>query len=106
MPRHRRFPTNPRVHRQPVPGRSAPPAVSGPLTSDQLDRWTDVIADGECGLPRGLNQAQEQQLRELVRRRLRQRLVQFIARQIARDIQREAGPHSQKGAQSHAAPRL
>jgi UDP:flavonoid glycosyltransferase YjiC (YdhE family) len=104
MPSHDQSRTSQGGGRQPGPRSSAAPTVSGPLTPDQLARWAEVIADGECGLPRGLNKAQEQQLRDLVRRRLRQRLVQFIARQIARDIQRTAG--SQKGRQHHAAARL
>lgn len=58
------------------------------LTSQQLDRWADLVAAGESPFPSGLADQDERQLVELVRRRRRARLVQFIARVIAREIWR------------------
>lgn len=65
--------------------------VPGPLPNERLARLADLVADGEAGVPGGLEPADELRLETMVRDRLRARLVRFIARQVALDIHRDAG---------------
>ncbi len=66
--------------------------ASPDLTEPQLDRWAQLLADGEVEFPDDLPAGQAERLLALVRRRRRNRLVTLIARQIARQIGRDVGP--------------
>ena len=62
------------------------PPSAEPLTSEQVNRYADLVASGKANLPDGLAPAQQRDLIAKVRDRMRRRLVSFLARQIARDI--------------------
>lgn len=60
-----------------------------PLPREQLERLSELVANGETPLPEGLLPGDRQSLELRVRKLRRARLVQFIARQIALDIRRD-----------------
>lgn len=59
------------------------------LTTEQFDRYAELVAAGEAEFPNGLPRDQEEDLVKEVRSRLRRRLVRLIARQIALEIAEE-----------------
>lgn len=56
-----------------------------------LERYAQLVADGEVPFPSDLPAAQAAQLEVLVRALLRERLVTYIARQIAWELANESG---------------
>jgi len=72
------------------PPSSAP--ATEELSTDQLTRWADLIANGEVGFPANLPAGQLRKLIAEVRQLRRDRLIHYIAHAIARDIHRERGP--------------
>ena len=65
-------------------------AVQEPLTTEQVDKYAELVAAGEAEFPSGLPKNQEEDLISKIRSRLRRRLVLFIAREIARDVRAES----------------
>jgi hypothetical protein len=53
------------------------------LTTDQIARWADRIADGRDEFPTDLPEPDRSTLAEAVRVRLRDRLIRLVARAIA-----------------------
>jgi hypothetical protein len=84
MPRRPPEPTSPRLKSQTRP--SVAPETC--LTTEQIDRWADVIADGRDDFPDGLPSPSRERLLTAVRERLRSRLVHLIARAIAARLRR------------------
>jgi hypothetical protein len=64
--------------------------TNGGLTSEQLARWAQLVADGQEAFPDEHSSLQRQQMLEQVRTRRRARLVNYICQQVARDIHRGA----------------
>ena len=63
------------------------PAAAEPMrTAEQVQRWSELIADGYDAFPADLTPPDRDRLRAEVCRRRRQRLVQHIARAIALDL--------------------
>lgn len=56
------------------------------LSSDQIQRWAELIADGGDRFPANLPRADQNRLAAEVRRRRRERLIRHIARVIALDL--------------------
>lgn len=69
---------------QPRP-RPAPrePEPAADLTSEQIARWAERIADGRDEFPADLGEPDRSALADAVRVRLRDRLVRHVARAIA-----------------------
>jgi hypothetical protein len=65
------------------------------LTAEQIDRWSELIADGRDPFPEDLPPADHERLLIAVRRRLRGRLVHLIARAIAVQLHRQARPDTE-----------
>lgn len=65
------------------------PGEEAPFTNEQLERWAQLLADGELDFPPDLPAAQVEQLVALVQCRRRQRLIRWLASEIARHLQRE-----------------
>lgn len=84
------------------PGRKEPAAsaVSAALTSEQVTRWAERIADGRDSFPSHLHHDDCERLAKAVRERLRVKLVHLIARAIAARLHRSAGPDTE--VQKHA----
>ena len=59
------------------------------LTDEQMERWAQLLADGEVEFPEALPAHQAEALVAEVRRLRRKSLIRFIARQIARHIKRD-----------------
>ena len=96
MPDSRPIPTGPDGPADgpdhPTPAADGVAAPKGPVPPEGLARLADLVADGEAGVPDGLDPADRLRLEALVRDRLRARLARFVARQVARDIHRDRGP--------------
>ena len=58
------------------------------LTTDQLARWADRIADGRDAFPADLPDPDRSNLADAVRGRLRDRLLRLVARAIAERLAR------------------
>lgn len=66
---------------------SANPAVGKESErSVDLERWAQLIADGEVSFPGDLAPERAEILRRKVRECMRRRLMRFIARRIAKEI--------------------
>src|SRR5262249_50888357 len=70
-------------------GSTATPQASA-LSEGEIDRWADLIADGQASFPADLPPIDQDRLRAAVQRRRRNRLVRHIARAIALDLRRAA----------------
>lgn len=84
----RRKPVRTTVERIDIDGSEA---ARGRLTSEQLDHWSDLVAQGEVSFPTDLTPHEFQRLLLGVARRRRRWLVKFIADAIALDIARSQG---------------
>lgn len=62
---------------------SREPGPATDLTTDQVARWADRIADGRDEFPTDLAEPDQSALAEAVRVRLRDRLITLVARAIA-----------------------
>lgn len=71
--------------------KAIPLALQGPVQDVDLERWAQLIADGEVSFPGDLAPEQAQRLQRIVRERMRRRLIRFIARRIAKEIAGGAG---------------
>jgi hypothetical protein len=67
------------------------PCAETGLTTEQVERWADMIADGRDEFPDRLPSPSRERLLAAVRERLRSRLVRHIARAIAAWLRRRAG---------------
>lgn len=56
------------------------------LSSNELCRWAQLIAEGSAPSPTNLAPALEERMAREVRRLRRERLVRFLARLIAQDL--------------------
>lgn len=66
-----------------------------PLTDEQMQRWAELIANGDDRFPIGLAAADQDRLVDEVRRRRRERLIRYIARVIALDVHNAAQNESE-----------
>lgn len=80
---------------RPQPASREPESANG-LTSDQIARWADRIADGRDEFPTALAEPDRSALADVVRLRLRDRLIQLIARAIAARLARRDTPATQE----------
>lgn len=64
------------------------PAPDTTLTSEQVDHWAHLVANGVVSFPSHFTPADARALGCQVRRRRRERLIGFIARAIATEIWR------------------
>jgi len=82
---------------QPRP-RAAPhePEPAADLTSEQIARWAERIADGRDEFPADLGEPDRSVLADAVRVRLRDRLVRHVARAIAGRLARVDAPDAQE----------
>ena len=71
---------------------SSDPNPPAGLTSDQIARWTDRIADGQDEFPADLSDPDRSVLAEAVRRGLRDRLLRHVARAVACQLAGERDP--------------
>lgn len=76
------------------PARDPEPAAD--LTSEQITRWADRIADGRDEFPADLGEPDRSALADAVRVRLRDRLVRLVARAIAGRLARADAPDAQE----------
>ena len=60
-----------------------------PTEIPDVNRWADMIANGQMGFPKDLPAQAEAELARAVGRLRRQRLLNFIAHAIAMDIHRD-----------------
>jgi hypothetical protein len=84
---------NPQPRSRPAP-RDTEPATG--LTTDQIARWADRIADGRDEFPADLGEPDRSALAEAVRARLRDRLVRLVARAIAGQMAGMNAPDTQE----------
>ena len=87
MPRN----NHPRIKPTTLNDAAEPPSSAAfveELSTDQLTRWADLIANGEVGFPANLPAGQLRELIAEVRQLRRNRLIDYIARAIALDIHR------------------
>ncbi|MCA9207945.1 MAG: hypothetical protein KDA55_06295 [Planctomycetales bacterium] len=73
-------------------GPTATPPADGEglrLTDEQMERWAQLLADGDVEFPPDLLESQVAALVNQVQLRRRRRLIQWLAREIARYLQRE-----------------
>jgi hypothetical protein len=71
---------------------TALPPLARPLTAEQIQRWAELIANGDDQFPRNLLSCDRDQLAAEVRHRRRERLMVHIARAIALDLRDAALP--------------
>jgi hypothetical protein len=69
-----------------------PVASSAKLTANHIERWAELIANGESHFPTDLSTENLLKLAVSVARRRRTQLVKYIARAIAQDIHGDRGP--------------
>jgi len=72
------------------------PEPATDLTSEQIARWADRIADGRDEFPADLAEPDRSALAEAVRARLRDRLVRLVARAIAGRMAAANAPDTQE----------
>ncbi len=84
---------DPNPQPRPTPRESEPAAD---LTSEQIARWADRIADGRDEFPADLGGPDRAALADAVRGRLRDRLVRLVARAIAVRLARADAPDTQE----------
>ncbi len=60
--------------------------ATSPLTTDQLNRWAALIAEGKHPFPKGLSSADAQTLTVKVRELGREQLLNLTARAIAQHL--------------------
>lgn len=61
------------------------------LAEAQLQRWAQLVADGDAEFPDSMPGPQAERLLAEVRRRRRDRLIKLFARQIAQSVRRDEG---------------
>jgi hypothetical protein len=93
MTRHQQPQTTPVPHASTTTAEATPPGLTpAELTSEQVSRWAEQIADGRGDFPQELPESERRRLLSEVRRRLRDRLIRLIARAIAAQLHCESGP--------------